>query len=130
MKKRLKRIAIVDDDERIVELIELVLSAEGYSVCSITESEKAFDRIKEYRPDLVLLDLMMPVVDGWRVLEQLRCHHTTSPIPVLVVTAKSGCEEDARRNRADIQGLVIKPFEFDDLLSKVDQLLTSCSPEG
>jgi DNA-binding response OmpR family regulator len=124
MEKRLKRIAIVDDDERIVEVMEIILKAEGYSVCSITDSEKAFDQVRAFCPDLVLLDLMMPIVDGWHVLKQMRAHRATSPIPVLVVTAKSGCEEEARRYQADIQGIVIKPFEFDDLLSKVRQALT------
>lgn len=119
----MRRIAIIDDDDRIVELLELVLTAEGYAVRSITESERAFDEIREYRPDLVLLDLMMPVVDGWGVLERLRRDSTTAPIPVVVVTAKSGSEEEARRSKRDIQGYVMKPFEFDDLLSKVEQAI-------
>ena len=117
------RIVIVDDDERIVELMELILSSKGYSVCSVTDSEKAFEVIRQYQPDLVLLDLMMPLVDGWSVLREMRRHKATSSIPVVVVTAKSGCEEEARRCENDIQGLVIKPFEFDDLLSKVEDVL-------
>jgi CheY-like chemotaxis protein len=114
-------ILVVEDDERIQRLVELVLRGEGYSVLQAGDGRQALDLIDSARPDLVLLDLMLPVLDGWALRERLRQRPTTSDIPIILMSAVRNLPETARK--LDVADYLSKPFEIDDLVRSVRQRL-------
>ena len=122
-------ILIVDDDPDIVEVTSVLLEEAGHRVRSARNGAEALTRIAEERPDLILLDLMMPVMDGWTFSERLRkLPLPLASIPVLVLSADRGVAEKAALIKA--QDHIAKPFDLDVLLRKVDALLHRAPPPG
>jgi DNA-binding response OmpR family regulator len=115
------RILIVDDEPDILLMIRLNLEAEGYEVVMAADGEKALERIDADRPDLVVLDVMMPVLDGWGVLERLQ-RRTDAP-PVVVVSAKTGGRDVAHALRLGAADYVTKPFDPERLVTAVAETL-------
>ncbi len=119
-----KRILIVDDEKDIVNLIKYQLKAEGYQVVTAFDGLEALEKVAEEKPDLVILDIMMPKVDGWVVCHSVKGNISTRNTRVIILTAKS-------QFMAKIKGLYImqadiymsKPFENTELLSNTDRLL-------
>jgi CheY-like chemotaxis protein len=110
-------VLVVDDDQSIRQLIEDALTDEGYTVRTVAGGSEAIESVRQDRPDLILLDVNMPRVDGWQVLEELRA--AAGPqTPVVVMTA--GFEVQDRALATGAQGFLGKPFEIDDLLSAVE----------
>jgi CheY-like chemotaxis protein len=109
-------ILVVDDDESIRAFVSVALTDEGYTVVTATNGVAALEAVRLQRPMVILLDMRMPVMDGW---EFSRAYHTTPPphAPIIVVTAA----RDAAGRAAQIQaeGYLAKPFELDDLLAMV-----------
>jgi CheY-like chemotaxis protein len=125
---RSHRILIVDDDPNIVQMLSEVLTDEGYEVASATQSLRAFDRAKETQPDLVLMDIMMPYLDGIDQIKLLSLDDDLKDIPIIVITAKARALDGV--GEADLKALRIvdhlyKPFEITDLLAKVDRALAA-----
>lgn len=125
---RSHRILIVDDDPNIVQMLSEVLTDEGYEVASATQSLRAFDRAKETQPDLVLMDIMMPYLDGIDQIKLLSLDDDLKDIPIIVITAKARAldgvdEADLKAQR--IVDHLYKPFEITDLLAKVDRALAA-----
>ena len=120
------RILIVDDDPHVVALLSDVLRQAGYEVASVTHSLRAFDRAKEFRPDLLLLDLMMPYLDGIDQLVLFGMDSDLKDIPAIVITAKwrplEGIEAQITRR---IAGLLPKPFDLDALLALVKRAVAA-----
>lgn len=102
------RILVVDDDEGVHQLLEQQLSSQGYLVDSATSGREALDRAALAKPDLIILDLMMPGMTGFEVAEQLRRQHATARIPIIVFTAKDLSAADRERLRHGVQGTVMK----------------------
>ncbi len=119
------RILLVDDDPEIRELVRIVLTSEGYDVVEAGEAAPAIAAAREHRPDLVLLDVMMPSVDGIGVLRALKASSLTSRIPVVMLTALDGPSDVAAATYAGAEGYITKPFEPDDLLTMVRRFSTS-----
>jgi CheY-like chemotaxis protein len=113
-------VLVVDDDPSILTTVSHVLEFEGYSVDTAVNGAEAIDSIERSRPGLVLLDMRMPVMDGWGFARELRERGVA--VPILVMTAA----RDARQWAEEIgaQGYIAKPFELDDLLGAVDRLLS------
>ncbi|MCK5241812.1 response regulator [bacterium] len=119
-----KRILVVDDEKDIVNLIKYQLKAEGYQVVTAFDGLEALEKVAEEKPDLVILDIMMPKVDGWVVCHSVKGNISTRNTRVIILTAKS-------QFMAKIKGLYImqadiymsKPFENTELLSNTDRLL-------
>ena len=123
-----KKILIMDDDPTIADLLTEALADEGYETYMTTQSLRFYDALREHQPDLILLDLMMPYLDGRDELRlmQMGADH---PIPVIIVTAFLGAgneEEDFRK--AGVVEIVYKPFDLDKLLELVRT--TIGAPEG
>ncbi|HET9199831.1 MAG TPA: response regulator [Dehalococcoidia bacterium] len=114
-------ILVVEDDERIQRLVELVLRGEGYSVLQAGDGRQALDMIDSAKPDLVLLDLMLPVLDGWALRERLRQRPTTSDIPIILMSAVRNLPEAAQE--LEVADYLSKPFEIDDLVRSVRRRL-------
>jgi len=113
----LQRVLIIEDEPDMGGFIVMTLRAEGYSVAVGANGKQGLDRLAEQRPDVILLDLSMPVMNGWEFLAVCRNNETWRGIPMLVVTGMR-ISEQRRRWLRDVTVLT-KPFEFDALLAAV-----------
>lgn len=112
------RVLVVDDDVALRESVAQVLEEEGYTVDHAIDGVAALDCIEQNRPDLILLDVLMPKMNGRQVLEELRGKSETRAIPILVMSAVSGIETN-RSMALGASDIVEKPFDLDELLNKV-----------
>lgn len=108
------KVLVVDDDQSLVGLISAVLEGEGYLVQAASNGQEALDCVVETRPDLILLDLGMPVMDGWTCCRSLRQSSATSDIPVIIMSADG--VESAVRVDLGVEHFLSKPFELDSML--------------
>lgn len=111
------RILVVDDDPLLRNSVAMVLEDEGYTVEHAVDGADALRKVAAHRPDVILLDVMMPNMSGNQVLKELQADELTSDIPVVVMTAISGLANPAAI--AARYDLVEKPFDVDDLLNKI-----------
>ncbi len=111
-----RRVLIVDDDPNIIGFVKLLLEAEGYSVATAGNGKEALDVVKQHQPRVVLLDMVMPVMDGWEFSRQLRADGHKN-VDVVVMSASV----DARRTSSQIgaSAYLSKPFDLDNLLGCV-----------
>lgn len=109
---------IVEDEQDVAALIAGVLDLEGYEP-RLAVGENAMDQVHTFQPDVVLLDLMMPVVDGFEVARRLHADPKTAEIPIVVMTAM----HDARKRASEIGAsqFLAKPFDIDDLLGRIEE---------
>jgi len=116
-------ILIVEDDPQTVKLIKFILEKEDYSTISAKDGEEGLQMAREKKPDLIVLDLMLPGMDGYRVCEILKANPKTKEIPVIVLTAlDTGADfEKALEKKAD--WYITKPFEPQHLLKRVSYLI-------
>ena len=108
---------VVDDDEEIRGLLELVLEAEGYEVLIAPNGARALELADRHRPDLILLDMRMPVMDGWAFARTYR-EHPQPHAPIVVMTAAPDAGQRAAEVQAD--GFVGKPFDLPELVSMIN----------
>ena len=113
-----KRILIVEDEEAVRELEKFILEQQGYDVMEARDGLEGLAKAEFRKPDLILLDLMMPDVSGGRMFDEMKRHPTTTGIPIIVVTGKP----DAHEMFDDTLGpdnVIMKPFEADTLLGRI-----------
>ena len=115
-----RRILVVDDDPMVATTIQRVLRPEGYDVDVALDGAAALDQARARRPDLVVLDLMMPGIDGLEVCRQLR---TGGNLPILMLTARSGTADRVRGLDTGADDYLVKPFAYAELLARVRALL-------
>lgn len=118
-----KEILIVEDEESLLKLQSLLLASRGYSVNGVTDGRMALDWVSRKKPDLVLLDIMIPEIDGFEVCRQLKSEETTKNIPVIMVTAKKRREDMDRSEQVGADGYITKPFKSLMLLEEIQRLL-------
>jgi len=118
------KILVVDDVKENVILLEAILAAEGFEVSKAYCGKEAVETAKRERPDLVLLDVMMPEMDGNEVCAILRKDALTASLPVIMVTAKEKDCDIVRSLETGADDYIIKPVVKKDLLSKIDKLLS------
>ncbi|MBD1395506.1 response regulator [Mucilaginibacter glaciei] len=116
-----KTILICDDDEGILDMLEIVLEGSGYDTIPIKNSLSLYEAIEREHPDLLLLDLWMPVLTGDQVLKTLRKNLETKELPVIVISASRDGEQIAMN--AGANDFMAKPFDLDLLLKKVQQYI-------
>lgn len=112
-----KKILIVDDEPDFITMVRMRLEANGYEVIDAPDGEAGFKKAKQEKPDLILLDIMMPKKDGYTVLRELKAEDATKSIPVIVLTAKTGMKDLFKIEGID--DYVIKPFDPQDLLLRI-----------
>ncbi len=118
-----KKILVVDDEKDLVEVLLKRLRAHGYEAVSAADGEEALRIIKKERLDLIILDIMMPVMDGTELAEILRDDPKTKNIPLIFVTALGVKQEDDGYSLAGAHAVFAKPFDSKELLGKIDELL-------
>jgi two-component system response regulator VicR len=123
--KHQKRIVYFEDDLDMIELVRIILSREGFQIDGISEGESGLNLVRNTQPDLVLLDLMLPDMDGWEVFRQLKQDEETEAIPVMVVTAKSqSIDKILGIEIAKVDEYISKPFRPQELVELVNRVLT------
>lgn len=120
----IKQILCIEDEPEMVDLIRLILNRRGFVVKGATGGIEWLEMIRKELPDLVLLDLMMPDMDGWEVYQQMKADEKTRHIPVIVVTAKAqSIDKVLGLHIAKVDDYIAKPFSPKDLLSSIDKIL-------
>jgi len=128
MAANLKSILCIEDEPEMIDLMRLILGRRGFSVKGAAGGIEGLRMIRAERPDLVLLDLMMPDMDGWEVYQQMKADENTKNIPVIVVTAKAqSIDKVLGLHIAKVDDYLAKPFSPQDLLSSVERVLKSKS---
>ena len=113
-------VLIVEDDPNIRELLQLYLEKDGYAVTLACDGGQGLDKFRAIQPDLVLLDVMMPVMDGWAVCKAIRQESST---PVIMLTAKGETDDKVTGLKAGADDYVTKPFEMKELLARIEAVL-------
>jgi CheY-like chemotaxis protein len=121
---RVARVMAVDDDHVIRGLLEVNLEMEGHEVVTAVDGQDALDKIRADAPDLILLDVMMPNVNGWQVAESIKADDATKHIPIVFLSARA-MEADIRKGTdLGVESYVTKPFDPIDLMHLVSRLLS------
>jgi two-component system response regulator VicR len=125
MTKKTKRMILcIEDEQEMIDLINLILSSRGFEIRGATGGKDGLEIIRKEHPDLVLLDLMMPEMDGWEVYQQMKADEATRNIPVIVVTARAqSIEKVLGLHIAKVDDYIVKPFSPQELLNSVDKVL-------
>jgi len=118
-----KEILIVDDEPDVVVPIQFLMEQQGYSVMAAYRGEDALDLIYHYKPDLVLLDIMLPGIDGWEVCEIIRLNPNYRDIKIVFLTAKGRDEDIAKGLALGADAYITKPFSNEVLVATVKKLL-------
>ena len=121
-----KRILCIEDEAEMIDLTRLVLEREGFEVLGAVGGSRGLEIVKSEKPDLVLLDLMMPDVDGWEVYRQMKADEELAHIPVIVITAKAqSIDKVLGLHIAKVDDYITKPFSPQDLMNSVEKVLKS-----
>ena len=125
-----RKILVVDDEEDILHFLEMVLTEKGYEVVTATGGHQALTRAQIEHPDLVLLDVMMPQMDGWEVLKLLRADEGTAHIPVAMLSARTEAKDRVHGLQEGAIDYICKPFSLQELLGKIDTALGQNPPRA
>jgi DNA-binding response OmpR family regulator len=118
-------ILVVDDNRDNVEILRAFLESRGFTVAEARDGRSALACLDEVRPALVLLDVMMPGMDGWEVCRVIKAHPTHGSMKVIMVTAKGAFEDKFEGLRSGADDYVVKPVDFKDLLERVNRNLAA-----
>jgi len=117
-------VLIVEDDKNIADLLQMYLEKEGYAVTVASDGGMGLSKFRAIQPDLVLLDVMMPVMDGWEVCRTIRAE---SKVPVIMLTAKSELDDKVAGLRSGADDYITKPFEMKEVLARIEAVLRRSS---
>jgi DNA-binding response OmpR family regulator len=117
-----KKILVVDDEDDILHFLELVLREKGYDVSTASGGHEALTKAQLERPHLILLDIMMPQMDGWEVLKLLRVDEETAEIPVAMLSARTEAKDRVQGLQEGAIDYICKPFSLQDLLVKIETI--------
>ncbi len=116
-----RTVLIIEDEKLIIVSTQMVLESVGFQVESATDGEEGIKKAKEVRPDLILLDIMMPGIDGWETLKRLKRDPDTQAIPVVIFTAREHARGHQKSAEMGAAGYFRKPFEPDELIELVEK---------
>lgn len=124
------KIMIVDDEPDVVHLMEDMLKSYNMEVVTAYDGIGALDLAEQENPDLILLDIMMPMMSGYEVCEQLKANPQTKDIPVVCVSSGHSVEARAHSRRAGAEALIVKPFTPAELIAQINAHLPTAPPPG
>ena len=120
-----KRLVYIEDEQEMIDLVRLILTRKGFDVIGANGGREGLDTVRKEKPDLVLLDLMMPDLDGWEVYQQMKADEATRAIPVIVVTAKAqSIDKVLGLHIAKVEDYISKPFSPQELIESVEKVLS------
>ena len=126
-----KHILCIEDEPEMIDLIRLILGRRGFEVIGAAGGKEGLEKVRKDPPDLILLDLMMPDMDGWEVYQQIKADEKTKDIPVIVVTAKAqSIDKVLGLHIAKVDDYIAKPFSPQDLLNSVDKVFGERNPSA
>jgi len=125
-----KEILIVDDEPGVVVAIQFLMEQQGYSVLIAQRGEDALDLVYKYKPDLIILDIMLPGISGWEVCEIIRLNPAYRNVKIIFLTARGAEAEIARGLSLGADAYITKPFSNDRLVARVNALLASAFEEA
>jgi two-component system response regulator VicR len=129
--KEVKTILCIEDEPEMIDLIRLILSRRGFEVIGAAGGKEGLEKLALETPDLVLLDLMMPDIDGWEVYQQMKANEKTKNVPVIVVTAKAqSIDKVLGLHIAKVDDYIAKPFSPQELLNSVEKVFSAQSPSA
>jgi DNA-binding response OmpR family regulator len=120
------KVVCIEDDPKTIDLVKLILKKEGYEVTGVGNGRDGLSVIEDVQPDVVLLDLMMPDMDGWEVYQSMRANEGMKHIPVIVLTAKAqSIDKVLGLHIAKVDDYITKPFSPSELIQSVRKVLTA-----
>ena len=121
-----RRVVCIEDEPEMIDLVKLILGRKGFDLTGAMGGREGLEAVRRIKPDLVLLDLMMPDMDGWEVYQQMKADEELKDIPVIVVTAKAqSIDKVLGLHIAKVDDYVTKPFGPQELLQSVERVLGS-----
>jgi two-component system, OmpR family, response regulator VicR len=124
MAREPRRVVYIEDEQEMVDLVRLILGRKGIEVIGAGDGRDGIQKVQQEQPNLVILDLMMPDMDGWEVYKQLRAGDLTRSIPVIILTAKAqSIDKILGLQIAKVDDYVSKPFSPKDLIDSVEKIL-------
>jgi len=120
----MKKILIADDRSEVVELVKVTLEGEGYRTIEASDGREALEKIRKEKPNLILLDIVMPKMDGFEVLSKLKNDSQTKDTPVIMLTAQGQKVDQEKGRRLGARDYITKPFSLSHLLNKIEEILT------
>ena len=122
----LKKVVCIEDELEMIELVKLILGRNKFEVTGAVGGQEGLEKISEIKPDLVLLDLMMPEMDGWEVYQKMKASEEMRDIPVIVVTAKAqSIDRVLGLHIARVDDYITKPFGPQELLDSVERVIST-----
>ncbi len=118
-----KKILVVDDETDLVEMLSVRLEANDYQVLKAFDGEDGLNKARENKPDLIVLDLMLPKIDGYKVCRMLKFDEKYKHIPIIMFTARAQEADMELGKEVGADAYIIKPFEADTFLAKISELL-------
>jgi len=118
-----KAVLVADDDPDILSIVSMSLETQGYTVYKASNGREAVDLAKQHHPDLVLMDMMMPIVSGYEAVSELKDDATTRDITIVGLSAKAMATDMERATDAGIDGYITKPFRIAQILTVVESYL-------
>jgi len=118
-----KRILVIDDDRDVLDLTSAILRDGGYTVLAALSGRGGLAASRRERPDLILLDINMPDMDGWEVLRLLKIDESTREIPVAMFSIRYDLREKMEALKRSADDYIVKPFSYDDMLERVERLV-------
>ena len=122
----MKTIAYIEDDSDMIDLVSLILTKHGYHVTGFTESREIMPRLESAKPELILLDLMMPHMDGIEVYEEIKSQEGMDEVPIVIISAmKRALDEIEKEGKLQVEACLAKPFTINELVGIVDRIIGS-----
>lgn len=122
--EKTRRLVYIEDEQEMIDLVRLILNRRGMEVIGALGGREGLERVRAQLPDLVLLDLMMPDMDGWDVYHHIKADETTRSIPVIVITAKAqSIDKVLGLHIAKVDDYISKPFSPQELIDSVEKVL-------
>ncbi len=126
MGSEIRKVVCIEDEVEMIELVKLILSRHKFEVFGANGGQEGLDKIIDVNPDVVLLDLMMPEMDGWEVYQKMKASETMKDIPVIVVTAKAqSIDRVLGLHIARVDDYITKPFGPSELLESIERVLNA-----
>ncbi|MEO0102638.1 MAG: response regulator [candidate division WOR-3 bacterium] len=117
------KILIIEDEERIVAVLEKRLATHGYEVITAGNGRLGFNRARQEKPDLIILDLILPEMDGYQICNFLKRDRRYQDIPIIILSARSQEKDIEEAKKAGADAYFTKPFNYEELLGKIEELL-------